>query len=70
MSIHPQISLKTIAVPPGKFVSAPPILNASDHTTDYVCGKCSTVLMHAEQNQVHNLTIRCTECGSFNSTDS
>jgi hypothetical protein len=26
-------------------------------------------LMHAEDGQVHNLAILCTECGSYNSTD-
>jgi predicted RNA-binding Zn-ribbon protein involved in translation (DUF1610 family) len=69
MSAHLRVSLKTIAAPPGKFVTAPPILNASDHTSDFLCGKCSAVLMHAEENQVHGLTLRCTDCGSFNTTD-
>jgi hypothetical protein len=41
------------------FISAPPILNASSHTTDFICG---AVLMHTEDGQVHNLLIRCTEC--------
>jgi hypothetical protein len=27
-------------------------------------------LMHAEDGQVHNLAILCTECGSYSSTDS
>jgi predicted RNA-binding Zn-ribbon protein involved in translation (DUF1610 family) len=64
-------SLKLISAPAiGAVVSAPPILNASDHTVDYYCGQCGTVLMHAEENQVHSLTIRCTNCGSYNSTDS
>jgi hypothetical protein len=27
------------------------------------------VLMHAEADQVFGLTIQCTTCGSFNSTD-
>lgn len=51
------------------FVSAPPVLIASTHTIDYVCGKCATVLMHAEEGQVHNLVINCTICKSYNSTD-
>jgi predicted RNA-binding Zn-ribbon protein involved in translation (DUF1610 family) len=49
-------------------VSAPPVLIASAHTVDYTCGKCGTVLMHAEENQVHNLLIHCSVCGSYNST--
>ena len=64
-------SLKIIPEPGmGAVVGAPPILNASDHTVDYCCGQCGTVLMHAEDNQVHGLTIHCTNCGSYNSTDS
>jgi hypothetical protein len=27
------------------------------------------VLMHADDNQVHNMMIRCTVCGHYNSTD-
>jgi DNA-directed RNA polymerase subunit RPC12/RpoP len=50
-------------------VSAPPVLIASTHTVDYTCSKCDTVLMHAEEGQVRNLLIHCTECGSYNSTD-
>jgi predicted RNA-binding Zn-ribbon protein involved in translation (DUF1610 family) len=50
-------------------VSAPPVLSASSHTIDYVCGKCGVVLLHAERGQVHNVTIKCIECGSYNSTD-
>jgi hypothetical protein len=69
MSSHPRVSLKVVATAPGRFVSAPPILIASDHTTDFLCGRCSTVLLHAEEHQVHGLTIRCTECGTFNTTD-
>ena len=64
-------TLKLIELPPGrKFVSAPPVLVASTHTVDYCCGACSAVLMHADERQVHNLLIHCTECGRYNSTDS
>jgi DNA-directed RNA polymerase subunit RPC12/RpoP len=67
---HKKISLRVVvARAVGSVISAPPVLDASSHTIDYVCGNCSTVLMHAEYGQVHNLTIRCTECGSYNSTD-
>jgi predicted RNA-binding Zn-ribbon protein involved in translation (DUF1610 family) len=71
MAEHDKISLKLIAAPQagGSFVSAPPILNASDHTTDFTCGNCGTILMHAERNQVYGLTIRCENCGRFNSTN-
>ena len=49
--------------------TAPPVLKASDHSVDYTCGRCGTILLHAEENQVHGLLIRCTSCGSYNSTD-
>jgi DNA-directed RNA polymerase subunit RPC12/RpoP len=49
-------------------VSAPPVLKASDHSVDYACGKCGAVLLHADENQVYGLVIRCTACGSHNAT--
>ena len=54
----------------GNVVSAPPVLIASTHTIDYVCAGCGVVLLHAEDDQVHNLVIHCMECGSYNTTDS
>ncbi len=64
MAEHRKISLKTISI-----ITAPPILNASDHTIDFTCGKCGTILMHAEEHQVHNVTIQCAVCGSYSSTN-
>jgi predicted RNA-binding Zn-ribbon protein involved in translation (DUF1610 family) len=49
-------------------VDAPPILVASSHTIDFLCGNCGTVLMHAEDDQVHGLFIHCTQCGACNAT--
>jgi len=49
-------------------VNAPPILYASSHTIDFVCGNCGAVLLHAEDNQVHGLFIRCTKYESLNAT--
>jgi hypothetical protein len=67
---HPTVSLKLVDHPrTGAVVTAPPVLIASTHTADYCCGHCSTVLMHAERGQVHNLVIKCSACGSYNSTD-
>ena len=67
---HPKVSLKVVSAPTsGSVVTAPPVLVASTHTVDYGCGTCGAVLMHAEAGQVHNLVIRCTECGGCNSTD-
>jgi hypothetical protein len=44
------------------------VLVASSHTIDFLCGKCATVLMHAEDDQVHGLFIHCTRCGACNAT--
>ena len=67
---HPRVPLRPIPTPRAQhIVSAPPLLIASTNTVDYICGDCGTVLMHAEDGQVHNLVIHCTECGSYNSTD-
>ena len=70
MSVHTRKAL-TVVSGPGKhpLVSAPPILNASDHTVDYTCGTCGTVLMHAEENQIHGVAIFCRSCGGYNLTD-
>jgi hypothetical protein len=65
-----RVALRLIPTPwTQRIVSAPPVLIASTHTVDYVCGDCGAVLMHAEQGQVHNLVIHCVACGSYNSTD-
>jgi len=67
---HRKISLKKIPAPGiGGVVNAPPVLNASDHTIDFACWHCDTVLLHAEEGQIHNVTIHCMKCGSYNSTD-
>jgi predicted RNA-binding Zn-ribbon protein involved in translation (DUF1610 family) len=53
-----------------RFVSAPPTIVASEHSVDYTCGSCGTILLHAEKGQIFGLTIHCTQCGSYNSTNS
>jgi hypothetical protein len=64
------IRLRVIHPPAlGPVVSAPPVLNASDHTIEYTCGHCDTALLHADLGQVHSLTIRCTNCGCYNRTE-
>ena len=50
-------------------VDAPPVLIVSPHTIDYPCGNCGTVLLHAEDDQVHGLFIHCMRCGACNATD-
>jgi DNA-directed RNA polymerase subunit RPC12/RpoP len=66
----PKISLKVVHAPAvGVVLNAPPVLRASEHSVDYTCGRCDTVLLHADRGQVHGILIRCTNCGSYNSTD-
>jgi DNA-directed RNA polymerase subunit RPC12/RpoP len=65
-----KISLKIVVAPAtGIVLKAPPVLVASDHSVDYTCGRCGTVLLHAVENQVHGILIHCTYCGSYNSTE-
>jgi predicted RNA-binding Zn-ribbon protein involved in translation (DUF1610 family) len=65
-----KIALKLVATPSkGIALEAPPVLKASDHSVDYTCGQCGTILLHAEENQVHGVLIHCANCGSYNSTD-
>ena len=67
---NPRSALRLVPVPLiGHAVTAPPVLTASSQTTDFVCGQCETVLLHAEEGQVHGLFTHCTQCGSYNSTD-
>jgi hypothetical protein len=70
MSERRTIALKVVpSSTTGPAVSAPPVLNASDQTVDYVCGSCNAILMHADEGQIHNVLIRCAICGAYNSTD-
>ena len=65
-----KIPLKLIAAPAiGVVLEAPPVLVASEHSVDYVCGRCAVVLLHADEGQVHGVLIHCTECGSYNLTE-
>jgi hypothetical protein len=68
--MDPKVSLTVVpATSVGHFVDAPPTIVASDHSIDYTCGGCGTVLLHAEEAQIFGLTIHCTQCGSYNSTN-
>lgn len=70
INVHKRRNLAVVDLPPGqRAVSAPPVLVASIHTVDYCCGNCGTLLMHADEGQVHNLLIHCVKCGSYNSTN-
>ena len=66
----PRIPLKVVIGPAvGVVLKAPPVLIASEHSVDYTCGRCGTVLLHADEDQVHGILIHCTGCGSYNSSD-
>ena len=65
-----RISLKVVEpAATGVILDAPPILRTDDDSVDYVCGKCDTILLHAEEHKVHGVQIHCANCGAFNSTD-
>ena len=46
-----RIPLKVIVTAPavGVVLDAPPVLTASEHSVDYTCGRCGTVLLHADE---------------------
>jgi hypothetical protein len=63
-SRYKTISLKAVTAPAiGIVVNAPPVLIASNHSVDYACDRCGTTLLHAEEDQVHGVLIRCTHAG-------
>ena len=45
------------------------MLVASEHSVDYICGRCAAVLLHADEGQIHGVLIRCAKCGSYNLTE-
>jgi hypothetical protein len=52
----PRIPLKVVIAPAvGVVLKAPPVLIASEHSVDYTCGRCGTVLLHADEDQVHGI---------------
>jgi len=66
-----KVSLKVVHAPQtGAVLEAPPVIRASDHSVDYTCGHCSTILLHADENQAYGVLLRCANCGSYNMTDS
>jgi DNA-directed RNA polymerase subunit RPC12/RpoP len=67
--ISRKMALHVVATPTvGVVLEAPPVLMASEHSVDYTCGRCAAILLHADEGQVHGVLIRCTNCGSYNST--
>jgi hypothetical protein len=65
-----RMRLRIVAQPPGGTnTKAPPVLDAGSGTIDYTCGRCGTVLMRANEGQVHGVVIECLQYGAFNGTD-
>jgi predicted RNA-binding Zn-ribbon protein involved in translation (DUF1610 family) len=68
---RPQQKLKVVPdAKNGYAIGEPPVLDASHHTIEFLCGNCGTVLLHAKVEQVHGVIIHCTECGATNATGS
>lgn len=63
------IRLELLSGPKPGFVPRkdPPPLMRSEGPIDYVCGKCSTVLLASvDIGQVQNFSLECPACGSGN----
>jgi hypothetical protein len=42
---------------------------ASVAPIDYICGRCSTVLLRTEAGQLRGVVLRCINCATYNFTD-
>ena len=65
-------TLKLRVIPPpsvGYVTSAPPPITVSNDSNRYICGQCGTLLVIADDDQVHGLIVRCRECGRYNAVD-
>ena len=66
-----KIALKVVTAPvTGTVLTAPPVIKASEHSVDYTCGRCGTILLHAEEGQIRGVQLHCLNCGSYNMTES
>ena len=51
-----KIPLTVVTAPAtGVDLEVPPVLIASEHSVDYTCGRCGTVVLHANEGQVHRV---------------
>jgi DNA-directed RNA polymerase subunit RPC12/RpoP len=65
-------TLKLRVIPPpgiGYATSAPPPLIVTPNANRYVCGQCGTLLVVADDDEVHGLIVRCRECGRYNQVE-
>jgi hypothetical protein len=67
-SDRPQTRLAVVRAPlPGRRLGrAPPAEVLSDDGNYYLCGRCGTLLVVAEPEQIGDVTIECLICGSIN----
>ena len=65
-------TLKLRVIPPpgiGYVVPAQPPITVAENTNHYLCGQCGTLLVIADDDQVHGLIVRCRECGRYNEVE-
>jgi hypothetical protein len=64
------IRLRVIRPPSiGYVTSAPPPITVTPNGNRCLCGECGTLLVVADDDQVHGLTVRCRECGQYNQVE-
>ncbi len=64
------LTLRVIPPPGvGHVVPAPPPITVAENTNHYLCGQCGTLLVIADDDQVHGLIVRCRECGRYNEVE-
>jgi len=64
------LRLRVISPPSvGYVTSAPPTITVTAETNRYLCGQCGTLLLVADDDQVHGLIVRCRECGRYNEVE-
>lgn len=63
-----QISMQLVTSAAGApVVQAPPVLDARG-AEEFACGQCGTVLLKANEGQIHHVIVQCAICNAFNAT--
>ena len=67
---HTRVSLRLVEAPKiGAVVTVPPVSSPASTPSIVAALTAPPALMHADAGQVHDLLIKCTACGGYNSTD-
>jgi DNA-directed RNA polymerase subunit RPC12/RpoP len=53
----------------GYVTSAPPPITVTPNANQYLCGECGTLLVIADDDEIHGLIVRCRECGRYNQVE-